>query len=176
MKIAVYCSSRQGLAEEYVDVARELGRWIGSRGHTLVYGGVNAGLMHDVAQECHDQGGMVMGVNIDKFKHRTDPVVDEVVYTADLNERKGKMCQMADLFVVLPGGLGTADEWLSTLSQLVVDGDQRRVVVVNMHGMYDSLLRYLDEMAHSVFARDRHVDRSVVVKNVTELIETLNKL
>jgi len=87
------------------------------------------------------------------------------------------MYQLADTFVVLPGGLGTADEWIATLSQLVVDGDESRIIVVaNLHGLYDSLLRYLDEMAHSPFARDRHLDRSVVANSQEELIEKLNEI
>jgi len=177
VKLAVYCSSRQGLEQEYFDLAAALGRWIGSQGHTLVYGGVNAGLMHAVAQACHDAGGHIVGVNVETFKHRTDPLVDEVVYTADLGERKARMYQMADTFVVLPGGLGTADEWIATLSQMVVSGDEQRIiVVVNLHGMYDSLLRYLDEMSRSPFARDKHLHRYVVVANQQELIEKLNQL
>ena len=104
-------------------------------------------------------------------------LVDEVIYTADLGERKAKMYQLADTFVVLPGGLGTADEWIATLSQLVVDGDESRIIVVaNLHGLYDSLLRYLDEMARSPFARDRHLDRSVVANSQEELIEKLNEI
>ena len=146
---------------------------MGIHGHTLVYGGVNAGLMHEVAQACHDAGGHITGVNIEAFKHRTDPLVDEVIYTANLGERKAQMYQLADVFVVLPGGLGTADEWIATLSQLVVDGDKRPIVVANLHGMYDSLLRYLDEMAHSPFARDRHMDLTVVANTAQELINKL---
>lgn len=176
MKVAVYCSSRQGLDLEYIELARALGQWIGSHGHTLVYGGVNAGLMHETAQACHDAGGRITGVNIDAFKHRTDPLVDEAIYTDNLGERKARMYQMADAFVVLPGGLGTVDEWIATLSQLVVDDDSRPVIVVNVHGMYDSLLQYLDEMAHSPFARDKHLDLTVAVTSQQELIKKLNEL
>lgn len=175
MKFAVYCSSRQRLDQEYIQLAQALGQWIGMHGHTLVYGGVNAGLMHEVAQACHDAGGHVTGVNIEAFKHRTDPLVDEVIYTANLGERKACMYQLADAFIVLPGGLGTADEWIATLSQLVVDGDDRHIVVANLHGMYDSLLRYLDEMAHSPFARDRHLDLTVPVATAQELIKKLEE-
>lgn len=176
MKIAVYCSSRRGLPQEYFDLAQALGQWMGSHGHTLVYGGVNAGLMHTVAQACRDAGGHIVGVNVETFRHRTDPLVDEVHYTPHLGERKAMMYQMADTFVVLPGGLGTVDEWFATLSQMVVSADENRViVVVNAHGMYDALLRYLDELAVSPFARDAHLRRYVVVNNQQELINTLNQ-
>lgn len=176
MKFAVYCSSRQGLDIEYIELAHALGQWIGGQGHALVYGGVNAGLMHEAAQACHDAGGHITGINIEAFKHRTDPLVDEVVYTANLGERKARMYQMADAFVVLPGGLGTVDEWMATLSQLVVDGDHRPIIIVNLHGMYDSLLRYLDELAHSPFARDAHLQRLRVVVNTQQMIECLNQI
>lgn len=174
MNIAVYCSSRRALDQECYDLAQGLGRWLGSQGHTLVYGGVNAGLMHAVAQACHDAGGRIVGVNVQKFKHRADPLVDEAIYTANLGERKARMYQLADAFVVLPGGLGTVDEWVATLSQLVVDGDeQRKVYVLNWRGMYDSLLRYLDEMAQSPFARDCHLDKTIVTTDLQQLIEKI---
>lgn len=175
MNVAVYCSSRQGLDQEYIELAQALGQWIGQHGHTLVYGGVNAGLMHEVAQACHDHGGHIVGVNIEAFKRRTDPLVDEAIYTANLGERKAQMYARAQLFVVLPGGLGTADEWIATLSQLVVDNDNRVIVVANLHGIYDSLLHYLDEMAHSPFSRDRHMNFSVVAGTQQELIQKLNQ-
>ena len=112
-----------------------------------------------------------------KFQDSKLPLVDEVIYTANLGERKAQMYQLADVFVVLPGGLGTADEWISTLSQMVVSGDEQRIiVVVNLHGMYDSLLRYLDEMSRSPFARDKHLHRYVVVANQQELINKLNEI
>ena len=177
MKFAVYCSSRQGLDTEYIEVAHALGEWLGHHGHELVYGGVNAGLMHEIAQACHDAGGHITGVNIEAFKHRTDPLVDEVIYTANLGERKARMYQMADAFVVLPGGLGTVDEWIATLSQLVVDGDhQRQIIMVNLHDMYGSLLQYLNELAQSPFARDGHLKRLLVVDNAQQMIECLNQI
>jgi uncharacterized protein (TIGR00730 family) len=176
MKFAVYCSSRQGLDTEYIELAHSLGEWIGEQGHALIYGGVNAGLMHEAAQACHDAGGHITGVNIEAFKHRTDPLVDEVIYTANLGERKARMYQMANAFVVLPGGLGTVDEWISTLSQLVVDGDDRPIIVVNVHGMYDSLLQYLEEMARSPFSRDAHLQRLRVVDTAQQMIDCLNQI
>lgn len=176
MNIAVYCSSRQGLDQKYIDIAQALGQWIGEHRHTLVYGGVDAGLMHVVAKHCHDSGGHVTGVNVDGFARRTDSLVDELILTQDLHERKSRMYQLADVFVVLPGGLGTADEWIATLSQMVVDNDnKRRIIVSNVDGMYDSLMRYLEEMAQSPFARDQHLSLMVEVKDTIELIDCLTK-
>ena len=73
MNIVVYCSSREGLSPEYVQMAEALGHWIGEHHHSLVYGGVNAGLMHTVAQATANAGGKVIGIVPESFAHRVDP-------------------------------------------------------------------------------------------------------
>ena len=177
MNIAVYCSSRPDLGEAYEAPAKALGKWIGNSGHTLVYGGVNAGMMHIVAQAAHDAGAHIIGVVPKRFLARTDAVVTEVVECNDLGDRKVLMMDKADAFVVLPGGLGTLDEWLSTLSQIVVNGmDRRPIFVVNTLGMYTHQLQQLRATAASPFARGNHIDRSIEVADAGQLIEALEKL
>ena len=134
MKIVVYCSSQAGLEEKYQQLARDLGTWIGQNGHSLLYGGSNAGLMHITAAATHEAGGHVIGVIPEMFRHRIDPVCDEVVYTANLGDRKQYMIEHGDVFVVMPGGIGTLDEWMSTLAVMVIAlisilADQPRVLI-----------------------------------------------
>lgn len=181
MKIAVYCSSREDLGPDVTGAAEMVGSAIGRCGATLVYGGVNAGLMHTVAGAASRVGARVLGVVPEVFRHRADPVCDEVVFTSDLNERKGVMIRQADIFIVLPGGLGTIDEWLSTLSDIMVrervdrDAD-RPILVLNLNGMYDGMVRQLCETAGSVFARGKRVDRSLVFSTARELVAALESL
>lgn len=181
MNIVVYCSSRADLGAEYEVIATSLGKWIGENGHTLVYGGVYAGLMHTVAKSSHDAGAHVVGVVPEIFSHRVDEVCDEVILTANLNERKGKMIEIGDIFVVLPGGIGTIDEWISTLSDIMVmetrdASADRPIVVVNHQGMYDAAITQLGLTNESVFARGRRVDRSIIVADIPQLLSTLTTL
>lgn len=179
MNIAVYCSSRQNLQAQVYAIAQALGRWIGQNGHTLVYGGVDAGLMHTVAQATHENGGHIIGVVPAIFADRADKLVDEIIESRDLNDRKGKMVGMCDAFVVLPGGIGTIDEWISTLSQIVVNGDndRRHIVVVNHEGMYDHTLRQIEETAASTYSLVPAVKTiNAVATNQQQMIEQLNKL
>jgi uncharacterized protein (TIGR00730 family) len=177
MKIAVYCSSCANLASEYVTPAQVLGEWIGKNGHELVFGGVNAGLMHVVSQATHDSGGKVIGVIPTMFLHRASSINDEVIKTHDLNGRKSTMIDISDLFVVLPGGIGTIDEWISTLSHvLCVNNDNRGIIVVNINHMYNELIEQLETTAASPFARRDDIDRrSTIVNNVDELKDALLK-
>ena len=177
MKIIVYCSSQEGLDEKYRLLARDLGSWIGEHGHTLVYGGSNAGLMHITAAAVHEAGGHIMGVIPEMFRHRIDPVCDEVVYTANLGDRKQYMIEHGDVFVVMPGGIGTLDEWMSTLAVMTIGNDDPRpVIVANIDGLYDATVQQLADMTRTPFARGKNLARTLVARNTTELLSTLTTL
>ncbi len=177
MNIAVYCSSRKGLPAEVEATAVALGEWLGAHGHTLVYGGVNAGLMHTIAQSAHDHGSHVVGVVPECFKNNVDEVVDEAVTTRDLNDRKAEMYRRSDAFVVLPGGIGTIDEWIATLSQITVDGSPRRIVVMNLHGPYHHIGAQLKATDASIYARMRGMtDISIITTTIPEMLAALETL
>ena len=159
-----------------------LGQWIGEDGHSLVYGGVNAGLMHITAQAATEAGCQsVVGIVPEFFKHRADPLCTELVLARDLNHRKSMLIEHGDVFVVLPGGLGTIDEWISTLSHLMVEGIVGRgskcpVIVVNHNGMYDAMAQQLRNTAASQFSRSSVIASSILVNNSQELINKLNEI
>ena len=177
MKIVVYCSSQAGLEEKYQQLARDLGSWIGHNGHSLLYGGSNAGLMHITAAATHEAGGHVIGVIPEMFRHRIDPVCDEVVYTANLGDRKQYMIEHGDVFVVMPGGIGTLDEWMSTLAVMTIGNDDPRpVIVANIDGLYDATVQQLADMTGTPFARGKNLARTLVAPTASDLIATLNTL
>lgn len=177
MNIVVYCSSQQGLEEKYQQLARELGTWIGQHGHTLLYGGSNAGLMHITASAVHEAGGRVTGVIPAMFKHRLDPVCDNAVHTANLGDRKQYMIEHGDVFVVMPGGIGTLDEWMSTLAVMTIGNDDPRpIVVANFDGLYDATIQQLADMTHTPFARGKNLSRTLVATSAVELLHTLSEV
>ena len=179
MNVAVYCSSRSDLDECYVGAAAALGEWIGRNGHGLVYGGSDAGTMHTLAEAAHDAGAHITGVVPQCFAHRADRLVDTLIPTADLAARKARMIALADLFVVLPGGIGTIDEWISTLTHLVVSGDTcTRIVVVNIGGVFDNMLAQIAATAASPFARGGSpvTGHCAVVTGIEEMINLLNTI
>ena len=87
------------------------------------------------------------------------------------------MIDCADAFIVLPGGLGTIDEWLSTLSILVVNNDSRRkIVVANIDGIFNSQISQINELANSPFARSEMLDMSIIADSEQEMINRLNEI
>jgi len=176
MNVAVYCSARNGLDDNCVDLARQLGQWLGRNGHTLVYGGVEAGLMHEVAAGTVKAGGRVVGVVPRLFAHRADPLANETITVRDLGERKQRMIELAHAFVVLPGGIGTLDEWMTTLDTLLLTDEQKPIVVANLNHLYDDTVRQLAALQASPLARDKHLDVSILVNDATQLISTLDQI
>ena len=174
MKIVVYCSSQEGLEKKYQQLACDLGTWIGQHGHTLVYGGSNAGLMHITAAAVHEAGGHIVGVIPEMFRHRIDPVCDEVVYTANLGDRKQYMIEHGDAFVIMPGGIGTLDEWMSTLAVMTIGNDDPRpIIVANIDGLYDATIQQLADMTHTPFARGKNLARTINATSSADLLNTL---
>ena len=177
MNIVVYCSSMEGLEEKYQQLSIALGSWIGQQGHTLLYGGSNAGLMHVTATAVHAAGGHIVGVIPEMFRHRIDPLCDEVVYTANLGDRKQYMIEHGDVFIILPGGIGTLDEWMSTLAVMTIGNDDPRpIIVANLDGLYDATVRQLADMTATPFARGKNLSRTLVATSTTDLLTTLNAI
>lgn len=179
--VAVYCSSRSGLPEEVEQIAQGLGKLLGESGSRLVYGGVNAGLMHTLASAAREAGAEVCGIVPEVFRERVDACCTEVHYTRDLNERKARMIEMADLFVVLPGGIGTIDEWISTLSHIKVmekkiPGYDKPIIAVDLHGMYAGLREQLRLTSESVYGRGSRIDRTLYAADEQALLSILTPL
>ena len=146
MNIVVYCSAQDNLDNKYLQLATVLGQWIGENGHTLIYGGADQGLMHATAQAVHEAGGRIVGVLPAVFSHLSEPLCDEMVATRDLQERKQYMIEHGDVFVVLPGGIGTLDEILSTAASATIGYHDKKVILYNMKGFWDSLIALLDDL------------------------------
>jgi hypothetical protein len=177
MKIAVYCGSDFGNNSEYVKAAEELGRWIGACGHTLVYGGGESGLMGAVAREVHSAGQVVIGVvpdNVDFIKGRPQSYVTELIAAPNMSERKRKMLEIADVFIALPGGIGTLDEIAEAITLTKIGVFDKKCVLFNRDGYYEPLRGMFLEMERVGFVKNeemRHVLFSDEMEMISEFIK-----
>jgi uncharacterized protein (TIGR00730 family) len=154
LSVCVFCASAGGLPEVHRAAARELGAELAGRGHRLVYGGGNVGLMGEVARSVHTHGGTVVGVIPQGLVDRElayDPA-DELLVTTTMRERKAEMDARADAFVALPGGLGTLEELLEVLTLRQLRLHDRPIVLVNVAGYWDPFLSMVADMVDQGFA------------------------
>jgi uncharacterized protein (TIGR00730 family) len=145
MDIAVFCSA-YALDDRYTLPAREFARQLGERGHTLVWGGSNAGLMGVLADGVREAGGRLVGISVELLAHKAYQGADELVTAVDLAARKAMLLERAQAVVVLVGGLGTLDEVTEVLELKKHGLHGKPVVVLDTAGFYDGLRRQLERM------------------------------
>lgn len=147
MNIALYCSSKDKLPEAWQQAAAAFGRWMGRHKATLVYGGVDRGLMRIAAAAAHAAGASVTGIVPVRRRTLASPLNDLTLPVLDLAERKAGIELLADAFVVLPGGYGTIDELTSAFARMNFTGAVKPIFILNPDGLYDPLLQQFHRMA-----------------------------
>lgn len=171
--VAIYCASSTKIKPIYYEVARELGRGLAERGVTQVNGAGNMGLMQAASDAALAAGGRVVGVipyfMIAQNWHHTG--LTQLIETADMESRKQTINDMTDAAIILPGGCGTLDEFFEivTLKQLGVY--LKPIVVLNVDGYYDHLLRHLEHSIEENFMRRAHADIWCVAQTAQEAID-----
>jgi uncharacterized protein (TIGR00730 family) len=153
--ICVFCGSSFGDDPRFRDAARTVGAGIAKAGWSLVFGGGGNGLMGDVARAAEAGGAPVQGI-IPAFLQALEPPVSEeekLIVTPHIQERKALMLRMADAFLVLPGGLGTLDEFFEVAVEAQLGVHKKPIVVVNVDGFYDTLDSMLRAIVERGFAR-----------------------
>lgn len=160
LTICVFSASSDSIDGEYVRAAEDLGAIMGARGHTLVFGGGTRGLMGAVARAVHRQGGHVTGVIPDKLERPgvTYVEADRLIVTETLRERKAEMDWLSQAFIALPGGFGTLEEIIETLTLKQLGYHARPLVFLNTRGYYDRLRQFFDHQVAEGFVRPEHHD------------------
>lgn len=171
MNICVFCSANSSIDAAYFEHAALLGKWIADHGHTLVFGGCNLGLMETVAKATHDAGGMTIGVvpQIVEKGGRVSDYVDVKILCDDLTDRKAIMMQRSDVFVALPGGIGTLDEIFTVLASASIGYHHKRVVLYNINGFWNSTLQMLSDMKQRGVIRQGFDDTMQVIESIDNL-------
>lgn len=177
-KITVFCSSSQQLDMHYYDEAALIGRWIGTHGCTLVYGGSACGTMESVAQATKDNGGSVHGIIPERFASRNmaSACADEVTVTIDMHERKRLLLANSDAIVVLPGGSGTIDEFLDAYVGRKLGYIQAPIIVCNTGGFFNPLLAQLERCYAERFASPLEVGMYQVADDAAHCCRILSRL
>ena len=136
-----------------MDAATELGKLIAELDYRLVYGGGRVGLMGCVADGCIGAGGQVRGVITDKLMQIevAHEGLESLEITSSMSDRRNRMIEDSDVFIVLPGGVGTLDELFEVLALTDLDYHQKRVGLLNTFGYYDQLLAFLDHATKEGF-------------------------
>ena len=175
MKICIFCSANGQLDPDFFTMTEELGRWLATEGHTLVYGGVNSGLMECVARAVKQAGGRTVGVlpQIVVKNGRLSDYVDTEVLCDNLSDRKQLMADKSDVFIALPGGIGTIDEVFTIAAAHTIGYHDKRVILYNMKGFWGDMIALLDRLQQRGMVRGEWRDYIAVANSLDDIKDLL---
>lgn len=171
----MFCGSKEGDRPVYSEATEAFGRLLVARGHTLVYGGGDIGLMGVLADSVMAAGGEVVGV-IPEFMLETElghGGVTRLEVVGSMHERKARMAELADAFVALPGGIGTLEELFEIWTWAQLRLHTKPVGVLNLEGFFDHGIAFVQRMVDEGFVRERTRDLLIVDNDPVALLDRI---
>lgn len=177
MRLCVYGAASTAIDKKYITETETLGRQIADRGHSLVFGGGGNGLMGAAARGVRDGGGSIIGVIPEFFREEGIEALcdfcDELIFTETMRERKQIMEDHADGFIVVPGGIGTFEEFYEILTLKQLCRHQKPIAIYNINGYYDGMLQFVRKAIEEEFIRENCMDLFYVTQDMNDLFRYL---
>lgn len=173
--ICVFCSASDLVSDFFKSLAGEVGRELVRAGFRVVYGGSDYGMMGTLARGALSEGGFVTGVVPKVFGIRDFDIheLSECLHVEDFFERKKKMLELADGFLVLPGGMGTLDEVVEMICYKQVQIHNKPVVFLNSHDFWNTFLQFVMELQQQSFVRQKTEDLFSVGESPKQAVDLL---
>jgi uncharacterized protein (TIGR00730 family) len=176
-RLCVYCGSSGAVEARYREAASELGARLAAASIELVYGGGRVGLMGLLADAVLSAGGKVIGIIPRRLLDAevAHIGVTELIVVDSMHERKRVMAKKGDAFAVLPGGIGTLDEFFEIVSWKQLELHEKPILLVDIGGYWAPLRALLDHIVVNGFARPQTREFVHVVPSVSALMAALSK-
>lgn len=178
MNICIYAAASEKIDKFFKTKTEDLCEILAKNGHNLVYGAGSTGLMGAAARGFTKGNGKVVGVT-PHFMYEIEPIYDkctELIHTETMAERKVEMEQRAEAFIILPGGIGTFDEFFQCLTLKYLGIFNKEIIVYNMNEFYTDLLKYLDKCVEKKFIGEQVPTMYKIAKTPEEVLQILNNL
>ena len=177
MNICIYGAASQELAQIYYDRTEELGRMMAKRGHGLVFGGGETGLMGAAARGVDAEDGYLLGIAprfFDEpgilYQHCT-----EFIMTETMRERKHLLEEKSQATIVVPGGIGTYEEFFEILTLKSLKRIDRAIVFYNINGYYDLMKQLLEHTVREKFMDSEILDMCKFMDEPKEIFDYIEQ-
>ena len=176
--VCVFCGAGKARNPVYNDRARELGNLIAERNLRLVYGGASVGLMGTVADGVLEKGGDVYGILPDfLFKKEVGHTgIQKLEIVDSMHIRKQKMYESSDAFIILPGGIGTLDEFFEVFTWSQLELHNKPIGLYNINNYFNKLLNFISETIAEGFFSEDILKKLNISTHGEELLDTLIEL
>ena len=175
-RVAVFLGARDAKRPIFKEQVQMLGKAIALHNIELVYGGSNTGLMRDLADAALQQQGRVIGVTIHALADLEAPHLGltELYLVDTMHQRKAKMAELADAFIIYPGGVGTLEEFFEIYTWARLGFHSKPIGLLNVDGYFDPLLTLLDRSVEEGFLDQKGHDLLVCETDIEQLLSGLD--
>jgi uncharacterized protein (TIGR00730 family) len=175
LRLCVFCGSRSGNGPAYLSAAEHLGRELSAAGITLVFGGGRVGLMGGLANAVLSTGGRVIGVIPKSLveKEIAHTSLTELHIVNSMHERKARMADLADAFVLLPGGFGSWEEFCEIFTWLQLGIHRKPCGILNVAGYYDALVQQASRAVSDGFVPASYLESLMIETSSRRLLARL---
>ena len=176
--VCVFCASSISLDQRWLALGTEVGAALAARGHQVVSGGGRVGMMGSVAEGARSGGAHTIGVipRVLVAVEVADTGSDELVVTEDMASRKLAMVDRSDVFLVLPGGLGTLDELFEVWTTAMLGVHAKPIILVDVDGFYRGLIEWLAGLVPLGFVRPQALSVVRIAGSVAEALDAVDSL
>lgn len=172
----IFCGANEGRLTTNVENIRSLVHTLVNQKHRVIYGGGSTGLMGVVANTALEAGGEVYGV-IPKLLVELEIAhhgITKLEIVSDMHARKHRMANLADGFIILPGGLGTLEELFEIWTLRVLGYHRKAIAILDVEGYYQKLLSFLKDSSRYGFIKREYIDEIIIEQEPKLLMERFN--
>lgn len=174
MKVCIFGAASNLIDDKYIKRTESLCKKMAERGHELVFGAGARGIMGAAARGFKAGGGKITGIIPDFFKTETIEEIynecDELIFTDTMSERKQGMEDMADAFIIAPGGIGTLEEMFEVLTLKQVARHKKPIAFYNNDNYYGKIMEFLEQAEDAGFIREGCHNLYITTDDDDELI------
>ena len=168
--LTIYCSSSEKLTSDYYNLSNELGVYLAKKSIKIIYGGGKSGMMGEISKSSYSSGGKVIGI-IPKFLATEKTIntnITKTIIVKDMSERKKKLFQMGDSFLILPGGPGTIEEATEIISWKFLGIHSKEIIIFNFNKYWDPFIKMYSNSNNKKFG-------NINLQNITKHIRSIQE-
>ncbi len=177
MRICVYGAASPSIDEKFISLTEEMGKTLAENGHSLVFGGGGNGLMGAAARGVKASGGYILGVIPSFFDNESIEAIcdfcNKLVMPETMRERKQIMEDNSDGFIVVPGGIGTYEEFFEILTLKQLCRHNKPIAVYNQFGYYDELYETMKQAVNKKFIKEDCLELFYMSDNLDKIFDYL---
>ena len=168
--LTIFCSSSNLLDQKYYNLAQQIGKFLSNEKISIIYGGGKVGMMGKLSYSAMNSGGVVIGI-IPKFLSSIEIIdlnITKTIIVKNMSERKKKLFEMGDAFLILPGGSGTIEEATEIISWLNLGLHNKPIIIFNFENYWDSMIQMYDNAVKNKFGDKNLQSMCKIIKTFDE--------